>query len=130
MFGFWGAEESGLWGSRAYVRSRANVQTRRRLPQLRHARHRRVRRGVYRGPFAATFERYFAQRGSSRRTLDLGGRSDHAPFAASGDPRRRALQRQDPCYHRRCDRVANVNQGGLHELADAAAHGVALLAPR
>ncbi len=129
VFAFWGAEESGLWGSRAYVRSRTNV--RRAIGYLNFDMLGTGETlGIYRGPFAATFERYFAQRGLESRTLDLGGRSDHAPFAASGVPVGGLFSGTDTCYHRRCDRVANVNQGGLHELADAAAHGVALLAPR
>jgi Zn-dependent M28 family amino/carboxypeptidase len=129
-FGFWGAEESGLWGSRAYVRNRANLRGVAGYLNFDMLGAPDFVRGVYRGPFAQTFQRYFARRGVESRTVDLGGRSDHGPFAAAGIPVGGLFSGGDPCYHRRCDRLANVNERGLHELADATAHGVALLAPR
>jgi Zn-dependent M28 family amino/carboxypeptidase len=131
-FGFWGAEESGLWGSRAFVREprRANLIGVVGYLNFDMLGARTFVRGVYRGPFAQTFERHFARRGLRSQTIDLGGRSDHAPFADAGVPVGGLFSGTDPCYHRRCDRLANVNERGLHELADAAAHGIALLAPR
>ena len=91
---------------------------------------RRYVRGIYRGPFQQTFQRYFVARGLSSETIDISGRSDHAPFAEAGIRVGGLFSGGDPCYHRPCDRVANVNQRGLDELADAAALGIAILAPR
>jgi Zn-dependent M28 family amino/carboxypeptidase len=73
--------------------------------------------------------------------LALGGGSDHAPFARAGLPvgglftgadERKApgLARRfggaagrpfDPCYHKACDTVSNVNFRVLGQMADAAA---------
>jgi aminopeptidase S len=129
-FGFWGAEESGLHGSRAYVASlanRAGVAGYLNFDMLGAPRY---VRGIYRGPFADVFERYFATRGLETETVDVAGRSDHASFADRGIPTGGLISGGDPCYHRACDRVANVNQRALDELADAAAHAIAYLEPR
>ena len=82
--------------------------------------------------------------------LPFGGGSDHAPFASRGiatgglftgaggrkteEQARtfggRAGQPYDACYHERCDDLENVNLEELHELADAAAHGIATFAAK
>jgi Zn-dependent M28 family amino/carboxypeptidase len=74
--------------------------------------------------------------------------SDHAPFAAAGipvgglfsgageakDARERAAYGgtagapADPCYHRRCDDLDNLDLAVLDQLADATAHAVASFA--
>ena len=79
--------------------------------------------------------------GTSSPALTSGGRR-----AARSDRHRRALGSRAlraagipvaglfsggyPCYHQRCDRIPNVNMRALGELADAAAHAVAMLEPR
>ncbi|MDP9384454.1 MAG: peptidase M28, partial [Actinomycetota bacterium] len=40
----------------------------------------------------------------------------------------RAGRPLDPCYHRRCDTVANVDRRVLGQNADAAAHALVVLA--
>jgi Zn-dependent M28 family amino/carboxypeptidase len=129
---FWGAEELGLHGSRAYVRQLPPAERARIVGYLNFDMlgSRRFVRGVYAGPFARTFRRYFGARGLAARTIDVEGRSDHAPFARAGIPVGGLYAGGDDCYHRPCDRVASVNLRGLGELADAAAHAVAALAPR
>ncbi|HYP49118.1 MAG TPA: M28 family peptidase, partial [Thermoleophilaceae bacterium] len=67
-----------------------------------------------------------------------GGASDHAPFAAAGIPvggiytggPEQGLRGRprDPCYHRACDTVRNVNRRVLRRMARAAAGAVAELA--
>ena len=130
-FAFWGAEEFGLHGSRAYVQQLAPAERARIVGYLNFDMlgSRRFVRGVYGGPFAATFTRYFRARGLTARTIDIEGRSDHAPFAQAGIRVGGLYAGGDDCYHRACDRLASVNLRGLGELADAAAHAVALLAP-
>jgi len=81
-------------------------------------------------------------------TTSLGGGSDHAPFAAAGIPvgglytgagevksRQEAEQfggtagqPADPCYHRRCDDLRNLDLTVLDQMADAAAHALATFA--
>jgi Zn-dependent M28 family amino/carboxypeptidase len=129
-FGFWGAEESGLHGSRAYVRVIANRRGVVGYLNFDMLGAQRYVRGVYRGPFAQVFERYFAVRGLPSQAVDISGRSDHASFAAVGIPVGGLISGGDPCYHQRCDRIPNVNLRALDELADAAAHAAAMLEPR
>jgi Zn-dependent M28 family amino/carboxypeptidase len=129
-FGFWGAEESGLWGSRAYAQVAANRRGVVGYLNFDMLGAPEYVRGIYRGPFADVFEQHFARRGLPSRTIDISGRSDHASFAAAGIPVGGLFSGGDPCYHRACDRLANVNQRALHELADATAYAVAMLAPR
>jgi Zn-dependent M28 family amino/carboxypeptidase len=81
-------------------------------------------------------------------TTSLGGGSDHAPFAAAGipvgglftgagEPKSQqdqeafggtAGQPADPCYHRRCDDLGNLDLTVLDQMAAAAAHAVATFA--
>ena len=129
-FGFWGAEESGLHGSRAYTRVAANRRDVTGYLNYDMLGAQRYSRQVYRGPFADVFRRYFAARGLRSETIDIEGRSDHASFDAVGIPTGGLFSGGDPCYHRRCDRIPNVNLHALDELADAAAHAVAMLEPR
>jgi Zn-dependent M28 family amino/carboxypeptidase len=90
------------------------------------------------------FTRYFRSRGLEYRETGLGGGSDHASFADAGIPvgglftgadgRKsadeaaafggRTGEPYDPCYHRPCDALANVNARALDQLGDALAHAV------
>jgi hypothetical protein len=150
-FAFWGAEEVGLVGSSAYVRS---LSTRERGQLLAVLNFDMVGspnygRFVYDGDNAppgsarieGLFRAYFAARRQSVEEVSLEGSSDHAPFARAGlpvgglftgaDARKEAgLARRfggaagrpyDPCYHQACDTLANVNVRVLGQMADAAA---------
>jgi aminopeptidase S len=73
--------------------------------------------------------RYFAAQGVPTKTRRMGSGSDHSSFAAAGIPVgglfTGAGARHDPCYHRACDTLANVDERALGEMADAAAHALA-----
>jgi Zn-dependent M28 family amino/carboxypeptidase len=129
-FGFWGAEESGLHGSRAYTRIASNRRAVVGYLNFDMLGAQNYSRQIYRGPFADVFRRYFVARGLPSQTIDIEGRSDHASFDAVGIPTGGLFSGGDPCYHQRCDRVPNVNLRALDELSDAAAHAAAMLEPR
>jgi Zn-dependent M28 family amino/carboxypeptidase len=100
------------------------------------------------GEIERMFHRHFAARGLATAPAPFDGRSDYGPFIAVGIPAggvfsgaegiKTAAQAAlhggtagvayDPCYHRACDDVTNVNTQALAELGDAAAHGVLTLA--
>jgi Zn-dependent M28 family amino/carboxypeptidase len=91
---------------------------------------------------------YLRGQGLAVGTASLGGGSDHAPFAAAGIPvgglytgageikSRQEAERfggtagqpADPCYHRRCDDLGNLDLTVLDQMADAAAHALATFA--
>jgi Zn-dependent M28 family amino/carboxypeptidase len=127
-FAFWGAEEAGLFGSRAYVSAAARGQI---VGYLNfdvlgsssgdYA--------IYQGPFAARWLAYFQRRGGDARLIDIAGRSDHAPFAQAGVPVGGLYAGDYACYHRACDRVSAIDFAVLETLARAAAWGIASFAP-
>jgi Zn-dependent M28 family amino/carboxypeptidase len=150
-FAFWGAEELGLVGSRAYVDSLGSAERTRILDvvNLDMVGSPNFGRIVYSGDgqprgsvrIENAFRAYFAARRLPVEEESLGGSSDHAGFAAAGIPvgglftgadeaksaelARRfggsAGQAFDACYHKACDTVANVDFGILDQMADAAA---------
>jgi aminopeptidase S len=128
-FAFWGAEELGLFGSRAYAPTVGPEEIVGYLnfdvlgsPTDRY--------GVYGDRrFVDVWLGYLRARGADATTIDIEGRSDHAPFALRGIPTAGLFAGGYPCYHRACDRVANVDFGSLAELASAAAFAVASFAP-
>jgi len=94
------------------------------------------------------FTRYFTSRRQAYRQTSIGGSSDHFPFAQAGIPvgglftgadgRKSAEeaaafggrdgQPYDPCYHRACDRLANVSNAALERIVRAALHAVSVFA--
>jgi hypothetical protein len=58
------------------------------------------------------------------RPVSIGARSDHWSFQAVGIPAGGLFSgdspAQDPCYHRACDGLANVNAASLHAMTGAA----------
>lgn len=150
-FGFWAGEEFGLYGSRAYVESlsddeRAEIAAYLNLDML----------GSVNGVPYVYADR-FAPAGSAEISdflvdwlethddgavpQDLGGASDHAPFADAGIPTGgifsgatehkteeqanqfggAADEPEDPCYHLACDTPANVDAERVAAYANAAA---------
>ncbi|MDP9412091.1 MAG: M28 family peptidase, partial [Actinomycetota bacterium] len=108
-------------------------------------------RDVYEGPDVTeeVFTDYFASRGIEVDVDSaLDGRSDHGPFAAEGIPtgglfsgaegiktRAEAASfggeagaAHDPCYHRACDDLDNLDKRVLGQFSDAAAHATVSLA--
>ncbi len=128
-FTFWGAEELGLFGSRAYAPTVDKSQVAGYLnfdelgsPSSRY--------GVYGdSTYVTRWLRYLERVGASAFVVDIEGRSDHAPFAARGIRVAGLFAGDYPCYHRACDRLANVDLRALDTLTKAAAFGVASFAP-
>jgi hypothetical protein len=139
---FWAAEEIGLVGSRAYVRSlslgeRLDISAYLNLdmvgspnpvPELYEdgaARLGRVLRQAARGHLGGTV---------------AGQASDHAPFRSAGIPvnglytgsteRGPNGRPRDPCYHLACDRLDNVDRGVLLRMARATTRALRRLSAR
>ncbi|HEU4657803.1 MAG TPA: M20/M25/M40 family metallo-hydrolase [Capillimicrobium sp.] len=131
-FAFWAAEEDGLYGSRRYVAALDRGERDRIAGYVNadmvaspnpsaevygtRALRERLRRAV-----RAT--------GRRPRPADVGGLSDHAPFGRVGIPygglftgaseRAPNGRPHDPCYHRRCDDLGNVDLAMLADMTDA-----------
>jgi aminopeptidase S len=90
---------------------------------------------------------HFRSQGLAVGSLEPGEGSDHAPFAAAGIPigglftglESKTQQEQstyggtagaaaDPCYHKACDDLTNINLVALDQMADATASAVMRLA--
>ena len=128
-FAFWGAEELGLFGSRAYASTVAPSQVVGYLnfdmlgsPSRRY--------GVYGDSrLVSRWLGYFQRTGAAAFAMDIDGRTDHAPFALRGIPLAGLFAGDHSCYHRACDRLASIDVRTLDKLARAAAFGVASFAP-
>ena len=151
-FAFWGAEEGGPFGSTAYVASLepdelAEIDAYLNFDMIGSP---NAIRFVYAEADAApgserltrAFAAYFDDRDLPWAPIDLEGDSDHGPFTAAGIPTgglfsggiehvtadQAALfgavagEPADPCSHRACDTLANVDLATLDEMADAIAN--------
>ncbi len=132
-FGFWAAEELGLFGSRRYVARLGRAARRRHAAyvNLDMVGTPRSSRGVYRGRDTAgrRIERLLRRAlGGRIKAERLGGGSDHAPFARAGIPVGGLFTGVDRCYHRRCDRLGSVDLRLLAEMTRAARLALAALA--
>lgn len=127
-FAFWGAEEFGLIGSRAYANGVDPAQLAGYL-NFDMLGTRGGSAGVYKGRFASQLMRYFTQGGLRAEVVDLTGRSDHFPFEQIGVPTGGVFAGVDSCYHARCDRFGGVDMALLKQLSSAAAFGIASIAP-
>jgi Zn-dependent M28 family amino/carboxypeptidase len=127
-FAFWGSEEFGLFGSRAYADSvrRQELVAYLNFDMLGSREHVRA---VYDGRYASLFHAYFRRRGLSTEQIDLTGRSDNHSFEQIGVPTGGLFAGGDACYHLACDRVSAVDFRILDQLAEGAAFGIASLAP-
>jgi aminopeptidase S len=153
-FGWWGAEELGLVGSTYYVNSLTSTEKSRIGAYLNFDMTGSPNPGYFvysssgqpSGSLALqqTLSAYYASIGVPTELTSVGGRSDHAAFAAAGIPiggtfsgaevTKTAAQAQkwggtsgvafDRCYHRSCDTTANVNATALDRNADAIASAV------
>ena len=141
-FAFWGAEELGLLGSRHYVRS-LDPAERRRISAYINLDMVASRNAVPEfyadgdSSLARVLRRAF---GGRLGTVEAGGSSDHAAFAAAGVPvnglytgaeeRGPHGRPRDPCYHLACDRLEHVNRPVLLRMARAAAKALKQLSAR
>ena len=132
---FWAAEELGLYGSRRYVRA-LSPRERERIAayvNLDMVGSPNAVRAVYDGGprIGRAMRRALRRPAKSER---LGASSDHAPFRRAGIPvgglytgsseRGPGGRPHDPCYHRRCDTIDNVDRRVLIEMARAAAEAL------
>ena len=155
---FWGAEEGGPFGSRAYVDGldpdeRARIRGYLNLDMLGSP---NAVTFVYDEPnaaagsaaFTTALAAYFDERDLPWEPIDLEGDSDHGPFIDAGIPtgglfsggiepvtadqaiRHGALAGQpaDPCSHRACDTLDNVDLDQVALMTDAIAHVLGALA--
>lgn len=146
--GFWAAEEWGLFGSRAYVRSLSRAQRRRIAGYLNV--------DMVASPnavqlvYGTRWLRRELHKAVGLAAVVTGGSSDDGPFATAGIPaagiytgateiKRRDEERQfggrarrpmDPCYHRACDAVQNANTRWATRAANATLRVLRRLATR
>jgi Zn-dependent M28 family amino/carboxypeptidase len=133
---FWGAEELGLIGSRRYVGGLAPAERERIVAYLNldmvgspHP-----ARGVY-SDADPELERLLRRLvGPRAEEENAGGNSDHAPFQRAGIPVgglfTGAGRPHDPCYHRACDDIDNIDTPILVEMTRAAGDAVERLSAR
>jgi aminopeptidase S len=155
---FWGAEEGGPHGSRAYVDALSADELARinaylnfdMLASPNPIRFVYAEAAATEGSDALTalFTSYFDGEGLAWAPIDLAGKSDHAAFTDAGIPtgglfsggrepktdEQAALfggaggQPADPCSDQSCDTIGNIDEAILAQMADAIAHAVATLA--
>ncbi|HEX8207076.1 MAG TPA: M28 family peptidase [Solirubrobacteraceae bacterium] len=134
-FGFWGAEELALYGSRRYVRSLGSAERDALEAYLNFDMLGSPNGRVYVYDRDDRIERTLRDAIRGREDeVSLEGASDHAPFERAGIPvggiftgaseRGRRRGPADPCYHRRCDALDNVDRALLARMTDAAERGV------
>ncbi|MEU3396115.1 M28 family metallopeptidase [Streptomyces filamentosus] len=148
-FGWWGAEELGLIGSKYYVNNLPTTERAKVKGYLNFDMIGSPNPGYFvyddDPTIEQTFKSYFAGIGVPTEIETEGdGRSDHAPFKNVGIPvgglftgagyTKTAAQAQkwggtagqafDRCYHSSCDTTANINDTALDRNSDAAAHAI------
>ncbi|OMI35510.1 Aminopeptidase S, partial [Streptomyces sparsogenes DSM 40356] len=113
-FAWWGAEEGGLSGSRAYVRDlsaaeRDRIDVYLNVDMAGTKGNNRPWLVVHDDAAAAeAFEGYFAARNLPTFEIGIGG-SDHVSFGEAGIPVGGFATGIDDCIHEACDRVENVD---------------------
>ncbi|MBT2368802.1 M28 family peptidase [Streptomyces sp. ISL-10] len=148
-FGWWGAEELGLVGSRHYVNNLPSTERSKISGYLNFDMIGSPNPGyfVYDDDpvIEKTFKDYFAGLGVATEIETEGdGRSDHASFKNAGIPvgglftgasrTKTSAQAQkwggtagqafDRCYHSSCDTTSNINDTALDRNSDAVAHAI------
>jgi Iap family predicted aminopeptidase len=133
---FWGAEELGLIGSRRYVRDLPDAERERIAAYLNldMVGSPEPAQGVY-SDADPGLERLLRRLvGPGAEEENAGANSDHAPFERAGVPVgglfTGAGKPHDPCYHRACDDIDNVDMPILVRMARAAAEAVERLSAR
>lgn len=148
-FGWWGAEELGLVGSKYYVNNLPAAEKSKISGYLNFDMIGSPNPGYFvyddDPTIEQTFKNYYAGLGIATEIETEGdGRSDHAPFKSAGIPvgglfsgadyTKTAAQAQkwggtsgqafDRCYHSSCDTTANINDTALDRNSDAIAYAV------
>jgi aminopeptidase S len=157
-FAFWGAEELGELGSNSYVNALDASERQRLTAYLNfdmlgspnYIRFVYDDRAASPGSAAITrlFADYFEAAGLAWEPIDLSGKSDHRGFSAAGIPTGGLFSGgmehktdaqaaafggtsgvpADPCSHRACDTITNLNDAVIDEMADAIADVLVRLA--
>ncbi|MFE3579186.1 M28 family metallopeptidase [Streptomyces vinaceus] len=148
-FGWWGAEELGMVGSKYYVNNLPAAEKSKISGYLNFDMIGSPNPGYFvyddDPTIEQTFKNYYAGIGIPTEIETEGdGRSDHAPFKSAGIPvgglfsgadyRKTAAQAQkwggtsgqafDRCYHASCDTSANINDTALDRNSDAIAYAI------
>jgi aminopeptidase S len=153
-FAWWGAEELGLVGSTEYVESLPDAELAKIAGYVNFDMIGSPNPGYFvyasgsQPPGSESIEKvladYFAAIGVATEPVEVGGRSDHAAFARAGIPTGgvftgaeetksaeqaakwggTAGQAFDPCYHRACDTLDNIDTTALDRNSDAIATAV------
>ncbi|MGY0059503.1 M28 family metallopeptidase [Streptomyces sp. LZ34] len=148
-FGWWGAEELGMVGSRYYVNSLSTANRAKIDSYLNFDMIGSPNPGYFvyddDARIESVFKDFFATKGVPTEIETEGdGRSDHAPFKNVGVPvgglfsgadyTKTAAQAQkwggtsgqafDRCYHRSCDTSSNINDTALDRNTDAIAYAI------
>ena len=127
-FGFWGAEELGLHGSRRYVRGLGRAERRAiaAYVNLDMIGTPDEPPGVYRGDarVTAALRRALRARGRQSGFRSAGRGSDHVPFLDAGIPTGGVFTGLDRCYHRACDDLDNVDARLVTDVAAATARAL------
>lgn len=148
-FGWWGAEELGMIGSKYYVNNLPAAEKSKISGYLNFDMIGSPNPGYFvyddDPTIEQTFKNYYAGLGIPTEIETEGdGRSDHAPFKSAGIPvgglfsgadyTKTAAQAQkwggtsgqafDACYHASCDTSANINDTALDRNSDAIAYAV------
>ncbi|MFD7913729.1 M28 family metallopeptidase [Streptomyces sp. NPDC059752] len=148
-FGWWGAEELGLIGSKYYVNNLPAAEKAKLSGYLNFDMIGSPNPGYFvyddDPTIEQTFKNYYAGLGIPTEIETEGdGRSDHAPFKSAGIPvgglfsgadyTKTAAQAQkwggtsgqafDRCYHSSCDSLTNINDTALDRNSDAVAYAI------
>ncbi|MFE6845615.1 M28 family metallopeptidase [Streptomyces sp. NPDC057686] len=148
-FGWWGAEELGMVGSKYYVNNLPSAEKAKISGYLNFDMIGSPNPGYFvyddDPTIEQTFKNYYAGLGIPTEIETEGdGRSDHAPFKSAGIPvgglfsgadyTKTAAQAQkwggtsgqafDRCYHSSCDTSANINDTALDRNSDAIAYAI------
>ncbi|MFC4856240.1 M28 family metallopeptidase [Actinophytocola glycyrrhizae] len=153
-FAWWGAEELGLVGSTHYVESLASTELAKITGYVNFDMIGSPNPGYFvyasasQPPGSEQIEKvladYFVAAGVQTEPVEVGGRSDHAAFARAGIPTGgtftgaektkssaqaakwggTAGEAFDPCYHRACDTLDNIDETALDHNTDAIANAV------
>ncbi|WP_243711234.1 M28 family peptidase [Actinomadura sp. KC216] len=132
-FGWWGAEELGLIGSRYYVQNLPAAERSKISAYLNFdmvgAKGTRTW-GVYTdtASLSAVFTEYFRSKGLPTQGFNIGARSDHASFKNAGIQVSGIASGNDPCYHARCDDINNIESSVMGHATNAAAYAAWKLA--
>ncbi len=132
-FGWWGAEELGLIGSKYYAKNlgdtgRAKLDAYLNFDMV--GAKGITTWGVYNqnAAIANTFKEYFAAKSIGTYNIAWNGSSDHSAFTPYNIPVGGIGSSDDACYHSACDTIANVEGRVMGHSTNAIAHTVWKLA--